>query len=72
MNLIEMAAQYRANALIYTERLDEIRRKLKYGRQTPEKRRELQRKAIMYEVIIGEAKATAAHLERVYSNGGVG
>ena len=70
MNLREMGAQYRENALIYEERLEEIRRKLKYGRHTAEKRKELQRKAIMYEIIIGEAKATAAHLERIYCDGG--
>lgn len=70
MNLRDMAAQYRENARIYEERLEEIRARLKHGRHTPQKRKELQRKAIMYEIVIGEAKATAAHLDRINADGG--
>lgn len=70
MGLRQMAAQYRENAGVYEKRLDEIRHKLQYDRKlTSEKRRQLQRKALMCETVIAEALCTAAHLEDFLNDG---
>ncbi len=70
MSLIALAAEYRASAALLTDRITELRRKLKHTRRQTAAWLELNARIDQLEEMRDDTNATARELERYYDPGG--